>query len=95
MTKKQCLLIGIISAILTGVFLYAVCYFPHLVAECMFWLVSAAFCFGCFYLLIAIIWTKGEILPNPYLVIYPFDPDIEEKMKIQEEMDNNNKKKEK
>lgn len=91
MTKKQCIIIGIISAILTAVFLYAVCYFPHLVAECMFWVVSAAFCFGCFYLLIAIIWTKGELLPNPYPVIYPFDTNIEEKMKEIEER----KKKEK
>nr|DAM58632.1 MAG TPA: hypothetical protein [Caudoviricetes sp.] len=76
MTKKQCITIDIISAILTAVFLYAVCYFPHLVAECMFWFVSAAFCFGCFYLLIAIIWTKGEILPNPYPNYYLPDPDI-------------------
>lgn len=29
---------------------------------------------------------EGEILPNPYPVIYPFDTDIEEKIKIQEEM---------
>lgn len=92
MTKKQCISIAIISAILTGVFMYAVYYFPHALAECMFWFVSTAFCFGCFYLLIAIIWTKGEILPNPYPVIYPFDPDIEAKIKIQDEM---NKKKEK
>ena len=86
MTNKQCIIIGLLSAILTAVFLYAVCYFPHLVAECMFWFVSVAFCFGCFYLLLALIWTKGEILPKPYPVIYAFDPDIEEKMKIQEEM---------
>lgn len=76
MTKKQCIMIAIISAILTAAFLYAVCYFPHLVAECMFWFVSAALCFGCFYLLIAIIWIKGEILPNPYSRYYLPDPDI-------------------
>ena len=76
MTKKQCIMIAIISAILTATFLYAVCYFPHLVAECMFWFVSVTFCFGCFYLLIAIIWTKGEILPNPYPNYYLPDPDI-------------------
>lgn len=76
MTKKQCIMIAIISAILTAAFLYAVCYFPHLVAECMFWFVSVTFCFGCFYLLIAIIWTKGEILPNPYPNYYLPDPDI-------------------
>lgn len=76
MTKKQCIMIAIISAILTAAFLYVVCYFPHLVAEGMFWFVSAAFCFGCFYLLIAIIWTKGEILPNPYPSYYLPDPDI-------------------
>lgn len=75
MTKKQCIMIAIISAILTAAFLYVVCYFPHLVAECMFWFVSAAFCFGCFYLLIAIIWTKGEILPNPYPSYYLPGPD--------------------
>lgn len=76
MTKKQCIMIAIISAILTVAFLYVVCYFPYLVAECMFWFVSAAFCFGCFYLLIAIIWTKGEILPNSYPNYYLPDPDI-------------------
>lgn len=86
MTKKQCIMIAIISAILTTAFLYAVCYFPHELVLCMFWIVSIAFCFGCFYLLIAVIWTKGEILPNTYPVIYAFDPDIEEKMKIQDEM---------
>lgn len=86
MTKKQCSIIGIIAAVLTSVFTYLVCYFPYQMAEVMFWLVSSAFCFGCFYLLIAIIWTKGEILPNPYPTIYTFDPDIEEKMKIIEEM---------
>lgn len=90
MTKKQGISIGIIAAILTGVFMYLVFYFPHELVEGMFWIVSVAFCFGCFYLIIALIWTKGEILPNPYPVIYSFDPDIEEKMKIQEE-----KKKEK
>lgn len=90
MTKKQGIIIGIVSAILTGVFMYAVYYFPHALAVCLFWLVSTAFCFGCFYLLGALIWTKGEILPNPYPVIYLFDPDIEEKMKIQEEMKKEN-----
>lgn len=90
MTKKQCIIIGIISAILTGVFMYSVYYFPHELAEFLFWFVSTAFCFGCFYLLVALIWAKGEILPNPYPVIYPFDPDIEEKMKIQEEMKKEN-----
>lgn len=86
MTKKQCISIAIISAILTGVVMYAVYYFPQVLAECLFWFVFSAFCFGCFNLLITIIWTKGEILPNPYPVIYPFDTDIEEKIKIQEEM---------
>lgn len=86
MTKKQCIIIGIISAIVSGIFMYLMKYFPHELAELLFWFVSFAFCFGCFYLLIAIIWTKGETLPNPYPVIYPFGPDIEEKMKIQDEM---------
>ena len=86
MTKKQCIIIGIISAILASVFLLAVFYFPEETGKVLFYAVSTAFCFGCFYLLIALIWTKGEILPNPYPVIYLFDPDIEEKMKIQEEM---------
>ena len=73
MAKKQCIMIAIISAILTGVLFYSAYYFPHELAKWLFLLVSGAFCFGCFYLLIAIIWTKGEILPNPYPVIYPFD----------------------
>lgn len=86
MTKKQCSIIGIISAIVSGIFMYLMKYFPYEFAQVLFWIVSFAFCFGCFYLLIAIIWTKGEILPNPYPVIYQFDPDIEAKMKIQDEM---------
>lgn len=86
MTKKQCISIAIISAILTGVFMYLVFYFPHELAEGMFWVVSVAFCFVCFYLIVACIWTKGEILLPPSPVIYPFDPDIEEKMKIQDEI---------
>lgn len=92
MTKKQCIIIGIISAIVSGIFMYLMKYFPHEFAEGLFWFVSFAFCFGCFYLLIALIWTKGEILPNPYPVIYPFDPDIEAKMKIQDEMKKENNK---
>lgn len=72
MTKKQCIMIAIISAILTGVFMYLVYYFPRELVDCLFWIVSTAFCFVCFYLLIALIWTKGEILPNSYLP----DPDI-------------------
>lgn len=91
MTKKQCIMIAVISAILTGVFLYLVCYFPYALIEGMFWVMAIGCCFGCFYFLIAVIWTKGEILPTPYPVIYLFDPDIEEKMKIIEDR----KKKEK
>lgn len=87
MTKKQCIIISIISAIVSGIFMYLVTYFPYEFAEVMFWLVSFAFCFGCFYLLIAIIWTKGEILPNPYPTIYAFDPDIEEKLKQIEDIE--------
>lgn len=86
MTKKQCISIAIIAAILTGVFMYLVFYFPHELVDGMFWVVSVAFCFGCFYLIVALIWTKGEILLPSSPVIYPFDPDIEEKMKIQDEM---------
>lgn len=76
MTKKQCISIAIISAILTGVFLYAVFYFLHELVEGMFWVTAVGCCFGCFYLLLAVIWTKGEILPNPFPIIYPFAPDI-------------------
>lgn len=86
MTKKQCIIIGIISAILTAVFLYAGYYFPHRLLKFLFFTVTIAFCFGFFYLIVVLIWTKGEILPNPYPVIYTFDPDIEAKMKIQDEM---------
>ena len=59
MTKKQCISISIIAAVLTGVFMYLVFYFPHELIECMFWTVSVSFCFVCFYLIIALIWTKG------------------------------------
>lgn len=86
MTKKQCITIAIISAIVSGIFMYLMKYFPYEFAQVLFCLVSFAFCFGCFYLLIAIIWTKGDILPNPYPTIYSFAPDIEEKMKIKDEM---------
>lgn len=85
MTKKQCIITGLIAAILTGVFLYAVFYFPRELVLGMFWVTAIGCCFGVFYLLIAVIWTKGEILPNPFPIIYPFAPDIEEKLKIIEE----------
>lgn len=81
MTKKQCIMIAIISAILTGVFLYLVYYFPRELVDCLFWIVATAFCFGCFYLLIALIWTKGEILPNPYPSYYLPDLYFEKKEK--------------
>ena len=86
MTKRQCIMIAIISAILTGVLFYSAYYYPNTLAKCLFYLVTGGFCFTCIYLLIAIIWTKGDILPNPYPTIYAFDHDIEEKMKIQDEM---------
>lgn len=76
MTKKQCIMIAIISAILTGVFIYLCYYFPRELVEVLFWIVSTAFCFGCFYLVIALIWTRGEILPNPYHSLYLPDPDL-------------------
>lgn len=76
MTNKQCILIAIISAIMSGVFMYLMKYFPYEFAKVLFWLVSFAFCFGCFYLLIAIICTKGEILPHPYPSYYIPDPDL-------------------
>ena len=70
MTKRQCIMIAIISAILTGVLFYSAYYYPHVLAKCLFFLVTGGFCFACFYLLIAIIWTKGDILPNPYPNFY-------------------------
>lgn len=76
MTKKQCIMIAIISAILTGVFIYLCYYFPHELVEVMFLIVSTAFCFGCFYLVIALIWTRGEILPTPYPNFYLPAPDL-------------------
>lgn len=81
MTKKQCIIIGIISAILTGAFLYAGYYFPHRLAKFLFCIVTVAFCFGFFYLIVALIWTKGEILPNPYPSFYLPDPYFEKKEK--------------
>lgn len=50
MTKKQCIIIGIISAILTAVFLYAGYYFPHRLLKFLFFVVTIAFCFGFFLL---------------------------------------------
>lgn len=68
MTKKQFVISASISAILTGVFMYVVYYFPQALADFMFWLISTVFCFGCFYRLITLIWTNGEILPNQHPV---------------------------
>lgn len=85
MTKRQCIMIAIISAILTGVLFYSAYYYPHVFAKCLFFLVTGVFCFACFYLLIAIIWTKGDILPNPYPNFYLPDPYFEKKK------ENNNK----
>ena len=79
MTKKQCIMIAIISAILTVVLFYSAYYYPHVLAKCLFFLVTGGFCFACFYLLIAIIWTKGDILPNPYPNFYLTDPYDEKK----------------
>lgn len=76
MTKKQCIIIGIISAILTAVFLYAGYYFPHRLVKFLFFTVTIAFCFGFFYLIVALIWTKGDLLPNPYPNFYLPDTDI-------------------
>ena len=79
MTKRQCIMIAIISAILTGVLFYSAYYYPHVLAKCLFFLVTGGFCFACFYLLIAIIWTKGDILPNTYPNFYLPDPYFENK----------------
>lgn len=81
MTKKQCIMIAIISAILTGVLFYSACYYPHVLAKCLFFIVTGGFCFTCIYLLIAIIWTKGDILPNPYPNFDLPDPYFEKKEK--------------
>ena len=65
MTKKQCIIIGIVAAILTGVFMYLCYYFPHELVEVLLWIVSTAFCFGCFYLVIALILAeknKGSLM---------------------------------
>lgn len=45
MTKKQFIIISIISAILTGDFMYLIIYFPNELFEFLFWAVSTAFCF--------------------------------------------------
>ena len=76
MTKRQCIMIAIISAILTGGLFYSAYYYLHILAKCLFFLVTGGFCFACFYLLIAIIWTKEDILPNPYPHFSMLDPDI-------------------
>lgn len=46
MTKKQCIMIAIISAILTMVFIYLCYYFLHEMVEVLFWIVSTAFALG-------------------------------------------------
>lgn len=59
-TKKQFVISGIVAAILTGVFMYLCYYFPHELVEVLFWIVSTAFCFGCFYLVIALILAENK-----------------------------------
>ena len=81
MTKKQCIMIAIISAILTWGLFYSAYYYPHVLAKCLFFIITGGFCFACFYLLIAIIWTKGDILPNGYPNFYLPDPYFEKKKK--------------
>lgn len=56
-------------------------YFPHRLVKFLFCIVTVAFCFGFFYLIVALIWTKGEILPNPYPSFYLPDPYFEKKEK--------------
>lgn len=93
MTNKQCIITGIIAAILTSIFLYTAFYFPTTLVLGMFWVTAVGCCFGVFYLLVAVIWTKGEILPDPFPIIYPFDPDIEDKLKrIEEKKKRENRK---
>lgn len=70
MTRKQTIITSILSAILTGVFMYLVFYFPHEFVTCLFWVLSVAVCFMFMFLIIAFIWTKGDVLPNPYPPIY-------------------------
>lgn len=70
MTKKDYSIIALLSAILTGVFMYLVFYFPHELVTCLFWFLSVVVCFLSFFLLITMIWTKGDILPNPYPNVY-------------------------
>lgn len=82
MSRKQLMQAGALAAIITGLFEYLMFYRP--------WLLINGTCalgiFACIFFLVVLVWTKGAILPNPYPVIYLFDPDIEEKMKIQDEM---------
>lgn len=91
MTKKQTIIASILSAIFTGVVMYLITYHPHEFITGLLWLVGAAVCFTFIFLLIMMIWTKGDILPNPYPHIEPFDPHIEEKLKQIEEIEKKRK----
>lgn len=70
MTRKKTIITAIVSAILTGVFMYLITYYPHEFITMLLWLMGAAVCFMFIFLLIMMICTKGDILPNPDPPIY-------------------------
>lgn len=57
MTRQQYSIIALLSAILAGVFMYLVFYFPHELATCLLGFFTVAVCFMFFFVLIAMIFT--------------------------------------
>lgn len=55
MSNRQMIYIAIISAILTGIFMYLVYYFPYELVNCLLWFMSVVVCFMSIYLIIALI----------------------------------------
>lgn len=70
MSKKQIIGSALLSSILTFVFALLIWLFPMQFFRCAFIIVSIFVLFLILFVLIAIVWTKGNILPSPHPCFY-------------------------
>lgn len=62
MSKKQLMQAGVLAAIITGLLMYLIFFHG--------WILIMGICtlgiFACIFFIVALVWTKGAIIPNPY-----------------------------
>lgn len=62
MSKKQLMQAGVLAAMITGLLMYLIFFHG--------WILIMGICtlgiFACIFFIVALVWTKGAILPNPY-----------------------------